>query len=58
MTKQEKLDYVAAGLRGFALLETKRTTEAGWIAFRLGCTEKAAQKLIDELRAQVTGGGR
>ena len=52
MNKKEKLEFVAAGLRGFAKLETKRTTEAGWIAFKLGCSEKAAQKLIDEARSQ------
>jgi hypothetical protein len=54
MTKKERIEYVKAGLQGYASLNDRskqRTSKAAWIALKLGCTEKQAAKYVTEAEA-------
>lgn len=54
MNKKERIEFVKAGLRGYALLNDRSkamTSKADWIALKLGCSIKQAQKYVDEAEA-------
>lgn len=54
MNKKDRIEYVKAGLRGYANLNDQakaRTSKAAWIAYKLGCTVTQAEKYIKEAEA-------
>ena len=54
MKKQDRIDYVRAGLKGYEALNERtkaRTSREQWIAFKLGCSIAQAAKHIREAEA-------
>lgn len=55
MNKADLIETVRAGLKAYATLNEPskaRTSKAQWIAFKLGCTEARAAKLVIEAEKQ------
>lgn len=51
MNKKDRIAFVQAGLEGYERLNDSsktKTSKADWIAFKLGCSVKQAEKYIAE----------
>lgn len=55
MNKKDRIAFVKAGLEGYARLNEpskKRTSKADWIALKLSCSLKLAEKYVREAEAE------
>lgn len=57
MSKADRISFVRAGLEAYGKLNDRskaQTSKEAWIAFKLGCAEKAASKYVQEAEADAT----
>jgi hypothetical protein len=54
VNKKDRIAFVKSGLEGYARLNDRskeRTSKADWIALKLGCSVKQAEKYVKEAEA-------
>lgn len=56
MDKKSRMEFVRAALRGYERLSEEsrvRTSRAEWVALKLGCSERQAERYIAEAEASA-----